>query len=593
VTIVDLRTHKQKPALMTTTSAVRGVEFTPDGKQMLAFDNLGNVLAFDPEHGKELRKITSGPSQAFPAVAADSKTVITVQGNVVDQWKLESGEPVHAFDGHRAMVANLAVSPDGRLACSCGPDNTLRLWELASGRQVHWRKRPTYAAASVAFTPDGEQLLWASAPTTIERLDVADLIGQKKAGGAQPRELRGNQFATFAIADNGRTIVANNSAGGGTQIWDLTKPNPTATTIPPTFGAQGTPLAFSPDARLSATPYSVDGSGKQIVIADLVRGREVTRLVSPPNQQLIQGVFVGNRLFASRAIRQIALWDLLSGRAVFTVSVDDPSAVSTAVTSSSDGRLLAWAEGPQGAGESGHTIRLYDSLAARDVGRFSGHLGAVQSLRLHMSGDQGVLLSGGQDSTVLVWDLQRILADVRKATPELTDEHADRVWADLGAEDAGAMHRASWLLASAKDKAVRMLAERLQPAPVDPALGEKIERLVRRMDDDLFSVREQASQEAAELGEAAEPYLQEALKQTTSAEVRHRIRRLLNDITGKPIVLSSDQQRAIRAVQVLEQIGGPEARGVLERLTTGQPSARLTQEAKSALSRLAETERQQ
>jgi hypothetical protein len=133
-----------------------------------------------------------------------------------------------------------------------------------------------------------------------------------------------------------------------------------------------------------------------------------------------------------------------------------------------------------------------------------------------------------------------------------------------------------------------LLAERLKPAPIDPALGAKVQKLVAQMDDDLFSAREHASQQAAELGEAAEPFLQEALKTTISAEARHRIRRLLADIAGKPMVLTSDQQRAIRAVQILEHIGGGEAREVLRRLSSGQPSARLTQEAKNALFRLDE-----
>jgi hypothetical protein len=150
------------------------------------------------------------------------------------------------------------------------------------------------------------------------------------------------------------------------------------------------------------------------------------------------------------------------------------------------------------------------------------------------------------------------------------------------------MHRASWVLAAAGEESVPLLAQRLDPAPIDRALGEKIDKLVAQMNDDRFSAREQASQQAAALGDAAEPFLKEALKTTNSAEARHRIRRLLADIAGAPLVLSADQQRTIRAVQILEQIGGSQSREILERLTQGQPSARLTQEANNALARLKE-----
>jgi hypothetical protein len=471
------------------------------------------------------------------------------------------------------------------LAATFGQENTLRLWDLATAEQLHVRRRAIYGPANVAFTPDSQQLLWANTPISVEFLDVAVLAKKKENASATVRETRGAQFATFVVSEDGKTLVANNSQSGGAQIWDLTQKDPAVTNISPTFGANGIPLAYSPDTRLSATQFTVDGSGRQLVIADLLRGREVTRLVSPPGQQIVQGAFAGTRLFASRGVRQIALWDVLSGKSVVNVNVES-SGNTTAVACSPDGRLLAWAES-----DNDRTIRLYDALNGREVGKFSGHIGDVVFLRMHLAGDRPLLLSGSNDSTVLVWDLREVMELVRTTTPRLSAQHAEQVWVDLGAEDATAMHRASWLLAAAGDEAMPMLAARLEPVPIDPTVGDKVRELVVRMDDDLFSVREQASQQAAELGEAAEPYLKDMLKATTSAEARHRIRRLLTDIAGKPLVFTTDQQRSIRAVQVLEQIGGVQAREILLRLSQGQPSARLTQEAKNSLLRLEEEEK--
>ena len=47
------------------------------------------------------------------------------------------------------------------------------------------------------------------------------------------------------------------------------------------------------------------------------------------------------------------------------------------------------------------------------------------------------------------------------------------------------------------------------------------------------------------------------------------------------------QWPGLRAVEVLERIGTPEARQVLAKLADGAPEARLTQEAKASLQRLA------
>jgi WD40 repeat protein len=588
LSLLDLKAGEGAARLKTLagfTSSLRWVDFTPDGKTLLAYDNGGMLTVFDPEQGKELRKFHVGPIQALPAISPDGKRVITSEGNVVEAWNIETGEPVYPYDGHRSYLMQAAISPDGKWAATMGHDNTLRVWDLASSKQALQRRRPGYASPSVAFTSDGQHLLWANSPTSIEFLEVAAIAGDKPAAVA--REIRGNQFAMFAISTDGRTLVANNSAGGGggSQIWDLTQEKPSAVFVAATFGANGLPLAYSADARVSATKFNVDGTGQQLVIADVARRREITRLVSP-GQQLLQGVFAGSRMFASRSQqRQIALWDVLSGKSVVSVNAAGTATTTTALTCSGDGRLLVWAEN-----DAERTIRLYDSLNARELGKFGGHMGVVQTLALQTSGERPVLVSGSYDSTALVWDLRSIMDEVRKSTPRLASEPADRLWAELGSDDAAAMHRASWVLAAAGEEAVPVLAERLEPVPIDQALGEKIARLVAQMDDDLFSVREQASRQAAELGEPAEPHLLEALKTTDSAEARHRIRRLLAEIAARPLVLTGDQQRAIRAVQILEQIGGSEARAIFQRVAQGQPSARLTQEAKNALARLEESE---
>jgi hypothetical protein len=52
-------------------------------------------------------------------------------------------------------------------------------------------------------------------------------------------------------------------------------------------------------------------------------------------------------------------------------------------------------------------------------------------------------------------------------------------------------------------------------------------------------------------------------------------------------VRAPELRRQVRAVEVLERVGGADARRVLEALARGAPEARLTQEAKAALARFA------
>src|SRR5205823_3131596 len=106
------------------------------------------------------------------------------------------------------------------------------------------------------------------------------------------------------------------------------------------------------------------------------------------------------------------------------------------------------------------------------------------------------------------------------------------------------------------------------------------------LDSDQFRVRQAAEQKLRALGELAESALRAALKAGPSLERRRRIEAVLTilDPTG---TVHGELLRELRAVQVLERIGSPEARRVLEALAQGVESARLTRAAKGAVTRLA------
>jgi HEAT repeat protein len=89
------------------------------------------------------------------------------------------------------------------------------------------------------------------------------------------------------------------------------------------------------------------------------------------------------------------------------------------------------------------------------------------------------------------------------------------------------------------------------------------------------------------LGEEAAPALRKALASKPAPEVRRRIESILK----KSRTLSPETLLVVRAVEVLENIGTPEARELLKSLADGVPEAVLTQEAKASLERLAEKSR--
>jgi hypothetical protein len=107
---------------------------------------------------------------------------------------------------------------------------------------------------------------------------------------------------------------------------------------------------------------------------------------------------------------------------------------------------------------------------------------------------------------------------------------------------------------------------------------------VADLDADRAAVRDRAGKELEAQGEPAVPALRKAREAAPSPEARRRLDRLLASASGP---VAGEQARQVRAVEVLERVGTPEAVKVLRGLAGGAPAARLTREAGAALKRLA------
>jgi hypothetical protein len=130
--------------------------------------------------------------------------------------------------------------------------------------------------------------------------------------------------------------------------------------------------------------------------------------------------------------------------------------------------------------------------------------------------------------------------------------------------------------------AVQFFAEKIKPAEaLEP---RRIQRLLADLDSDQFAAREAASRALRELDQRVIPYLEEALKSAASAEVRVRVKKLLEE--KQRAAITAEQLRQIRGVMVLELIGDGAAKNLLRRWGSGPGGALLALEASAALKRL-------
>jgi hypothetical protein len=191
--------------------------------------------------------------------------------------------------------------------------------------------------------------------------------------------------------------------------------------------------------------------------------------------------------------------------------------------------------------------------------------------------DGKTLATGHRDGSITLWAVPR-------AAPTGTGD----VWAELGDESPAVARAAVDRAARDPAAAVKLLAEKFAPpkTPADP----RIAGLIADLDSDDFATREAASAMLRELGAKAAPALRRAATGSGSAEVRRRAEKLLAPSSVPPAKLrlpaAGELLRGLRAVEVLERVGTPEARALLAGWESQEKDAHLASEARCALDRL-------
>jgi hypothetical protein len=226
-------------------------------------------------------------------------------------------------------------------------------------------------------------------------------------------------------------------------------------------------------------------------------------------------------------------------------------------------------------GSLDRTIRLWEVASGRERQKLLGHEAHVWALSFSPNGR--LLASAGWEGIGLVWDL----AAAGQGGPRpkaLSQQNLAACWTDLASADAAIAYRRILALAASPQQAVALLRDKLRPVvAADP---ERVSRLLADLDNRRFATRERATVELEKLGFTAEPALRQVLAGKPSLEPRRRIERVLTRLDATPPL------QVIRAVEVLERVGTPEARQVLQAVAHGAAEARPTREAREALARL-------
>jgi WD40 repeat protein len=565
----------------------------------------GNVALFTNPNGAITTDV---------AFTADAKTLILGGQHLPRFFDVDTGkEQVIPDGGHRGAVTAIFASVDSKTVVSRGAEGALLVWDAAKSKELRQIPEPAGTSA-VRFSADGKLVVFGNNDGSVQVVQVAD--------AKQVHQFKSHQGSTAALAFSaeGERLASRGAYDGIVRIFDIAKgaelkqiafhdvkSGDGRLIIRTSLGQRDSqPLALSANGKVVATymasqqvliqnRYTVHPDSNCLRLFDVATGKELRRIPMPEGRAIQQIAFSrdGRLLISENADKTVSMWEIASGqeRARF----GEPIAIAP-VTSTTSFFVNAAARGPAmspagvtlamsrdraliAAPAGSDTINVYDATLGHVVGTFRGHDGAIASLEFTPDGK--ALVSGGNDSTLLVWDLARLKRAPRTPIAALPRQDLDRLWGDLINGNGLKAGQAIQMMIDGADGSVAFLKDRVQPTPEVDA--KKVEKWIRDLESSKFQDRAIAAKELEKLGELGVPALQKALAADPSLEMRRRLQALLEEFTASE--LAPEQIRTVRAIEVLDKIGTAEARQTLERLARGAAGSLTTREAQATLGR--------
>lgn len=545
------------------------LHFSPDGATVAvqSSDRAGPIQLWDTASRKK-RVVLHGNSRGDAlAFAPDGKSLAAVHAGThqIGIWDCATGKPLLP-----AMVLGnaspIGFLPDGRtLLAKVG--NDIQAWDTDTGKAIGPPGKDWAPGRIAAMAPDGKAFV-AESDSEWALLDAS---GNKRFVAATNRfaaafDPQGKLLAT----GDAHCVVTLRSATDGKALSQF------ATWPPPapaddekgqqrerSYGDVICDLAFSPDSSM-------------IAVADGHLGGSLWSVEPKKRLHTFTGIGYGSTVRFAPDGRSLALGGYLArgyGHCIIEVATGKTRAVLTGPNRSfqcgfsPDGRLFATADW--------WSVIVWDLVRGSKIASFNAHAGETCGLAFSPDGQR--VAASYTNGTIVVWDVASRRAE--RLARRLERGEAEALWLGLSSDNAEWAFDAMRRLATAPAQSLPILRQHLKPAPHEA--GQKIARQVAELNSSAFATRERAFRELRLAGDAARSPLELARARPATLEWTRRADLLLDAMP----TITPETLRAIRAVEVLEMLGTPEARQLLETLADGWPDARLTREAQASLRR--------
>ena len=396
--------------------------FTPEGELIVAAVSRQKVGIWNAGKGEKLDEFEHrGSVYSGVSFSENGKQLAVTSASDIQIWTKGDNANTHTLStlhGHISTMDTVVLSPDEKtLAAGFWRDNVL-LWNTerrCSYRPENEKLPPT--SLNVYRSPSGNII---SINTYGNSLNVWEVGKRDPLVKLTLRDVDLGRAKAFAPTGHRIASVDKND---NIHIWECTSPingvaeseswkkHPTIINDAEfTYGLRfsQTGLAFSPDGkRLVSVSRS---RAWKACLWDVDSGRQLVELSlqPPPKRRTYRESDAGiafspcGNIIAGGKWGEIVLWDATDGKTLMRLPQPEGSQRPITLCFSSCGEYLAsgawWQKGLKKV-----PIRLWEVTSGRHIATFWGHTTDVQCFAF--SQDNSLLVSGGHDGAIYLWDL--------------------------------------------------------------------------------------------------------------------------------------------------------------------------------------------
>ena len=327
---------------------IKGLAFTPDGKQLVSAGDDKVIRVWDWQAGKTVRTIRGqvGPGnegKIYAMALSPDGRWLAVGGwmhkecagrcGEIRLYDFATGNLVALLKGHKNVVNALAFSPDGKRLISGNFENTAIIWDVESHELVYRLEGHKDQVHAVGFTQDGTRAITGSDDNTLKLWSVND--------GKEIATLEGHKDKVFRLAVSPLDgTIASGSDDGEIRLWDG-KAGRYLRTLANQGGAVGS-LRFSPDGKRLLSTCGYSGCKNAQHVWEVATGKDIVSYTKHDNTAFGAAVSSDGRFAATGggSNQAIHVWDPKTGETKNVLA--GTGAPGLAVAFSGDGQRIGW-----------------------------------------------------------------------------------------------------------------------------------------------------------------------------------------------------------------------------------------------------------